>query len=222
MSTTPTPRRVRERSGAVAAPTTPFDRKDAKRARREEQLAVRERIERAERRRKQLILAAAAVASIAGLVALGWWLFGPRSGPQVQNIPIQGQTHIPRNGSHPPYNSVPPTSGWHYGDAVAPWGVSPEPIAAEVFVHNLEHGGIVIHYDCPSGCDEMRTRLENIVRSFPSKVLIAPYPGMFEQTQRPIAVTAWGRLAYLDQVDEPFIRDFVRRFKDRGPELVPD
>jgi hypothetical protein len=198
---------------------TPTDRRALKRQRREAQLATRAKVEGSHQRRQRFLWGGGIILAVAGLVALGYWLFGPEGGPPIQRIPIQGQVHIERNQPHPPYNSTPPTSGWHYGDAVAPWGVSREPIPNEVQVHNLEHGGIMIQYDCPDGCPEIVSRLESIVRSYPSKVILAPYPGIPDHR---IAVTAWGRLAYLDQVDEPFLRRFIQRFKDKGPEYVPD
>ncbi|HEV2123439.1 MAG TPA: DUF3105 domain-containing protein [Chloroflexota bacterium] len=204
---------------AVPDTSSTADRRAVKRQRREAQIAVRQRLEQSERRRKRIIWGTGIFLSIAALVALGWWLFGPIEGGEVQRIPIQGREHIERTQGHPPYNSTPPTSGWHYGDAVAPWGVSREPIANEVQVHNLEHGGILIQYDCPEGCPDIVSRLETIVRSYPSKVLLAPYPDI---PNHRIAVTAWGRIAYLDEVNEPFIRQFIQRFKDKGPEFVPD
>jgi hypothetical protein len=196
------------------------NRKDIKRQRREEQLAQRARLEALESRKRRLIWGGGIAAAVIALGALGVWLFGPTGGPPIQSPQIQGQVHIERGQSHPPYNSVPPTSGWHY-TSPAPWGVSREPILAEIFVHNLEHGGIVISHDCPAGCAETITKLEALVNSYPSKVLLMPYPGLAD-TGHPIALTAWGKLAYVDTVDEGFIRSFIARFKDKGPEFVPD
>ena len=47
---------------------------------------------------------------------------------------------------------------------------------------------------------------------------MAPYPGI----GRRIALTSWGKLAYLDAVDEAFIRRFIAENKDKGPEVFPD
>jgi len=218
MSTRQAPQRS---TAGRPVPDTITGRKDTKRVRREEQLAQRARMERSAHMRRMLILGAVIFAAITALAALGWWLFGPTGGPPVQSIPIQGQVHIQRGQSHPEYNSVPPTSGWHYGDSVAPWGISRDPIVAETFVHNLEHGGVIVSYDCPSGCPDVVSKLEEIVRSYPSKVLLMPFLGL-RDSGHPIAVTAWGKLAYLDAPDEAFIRSFVQRYKDKGPELVPD
>src|SRR5438105_14857462 len=70
-------------------------------------------------------------------------------GPGVDQRPIEGQMHI-----NPPatisYRDNPPASGNHY-PVPAPWGVST--VQREQWVHNLEHGGIVLVYNCPAGCD---------------------------------------------------------------------
>lgn len=197
-------------------------RKDLKRQRRQESAAIRLQAERALRRRQQLMWGGSAALIVLGLAALVFWLTRPDGGVgasgSVQTVPIQGQAHIQRGASHPPYNSKPPTSGWHYGDAVAPAGVSANPIPNEVQVHNLEHGEIMVQYDCPEGCQDMITQLEGIVRSYRSKVILAPYPGL----DRRIALTAWGKIAFLDAVDEPFIRRFIAENKDKAPEVFPD
>jgi hypothetical protein len=213
----PTTQRSAGIDGQPAAST-----KDLKRARREQQLAQRERIEQAERRRRLLIWGGVALAAVAALAALGWWLFGPTEGPEVQTLPIQGQTHIARGQAHPDYNSVPPTSGWHYGDAVAPAGISREPIPNEIQVHNLEHGEIMVQYDCPNGCADIVSKLETVVRGYPKKVILAPYPGLVEKTQHTIALTAWGKLVYLDSADDAYIRRFIAQNKDKAPEFFPD
>jgi hypothetical protein len=208
--------------GATISPpdTSTRQTRDAKRERREALLADRQRQERAAAQRRRLIWVGAAALAVAGLVALGWWLFGPDDS-RIQTFPIQGAQHIQRGESHPPYNSVPPTSGWHYGDAVAPPGVSSQPILDEVQVHNLEHGEIMVQYHCDPACPDVVSKLEAIVRSYPKKVILAPYPAL-SQTGHRIALTSWGRLAYLDDVDEPFIRNYIARFKDKGPEYFPD
>jgi Protein of unknown function (DUF3105) len=58
------------------------------------------------------------------------------------------------------YNHNPPTSGCHYslgaGHAPLAPGVYPPSAAKttpEYWVHNLEHGYVVVSYNCPAGCD---------------------------------------------------------------------
>ena len=124
-----------------------------------------------------------------------------------QRLPDQGRQHISPGTDHPPYSSVPATSGWHYSAPLAPaaWGVHDKELPDEVLVHNLEHGGVGVHYDCPNGCDDLVQELSDIVREF-DKVIMSPYPGM----DRTIALTAWTFLDEFDDFDEARIREFIR------------
>jgi hypothetical protein len=133
-------------------------------------------------------------------------------------MPDQGRDHIQLGEAHPPYNSVPATSGWHY-DTPAPWGVYDQPQAEETLVHNLEHGGIVIQYWCPDGCSDEVERLKALVERYPSKVLLAPYARPLPNR---IALTAWRWIDTFDEFDERRIVDFINQHKDQGPEKVPD
>ena len=58
-------------------------------------------------------------------------------------ITIQGETHIKRGESHPPYNSNPPTSGWHYGDGVGGAGIHDTEVPDELLVQRSNFG-----FDC--------------------------------------------------------------------------
>ncbi len=134
---------------------------------------------------------------------------GTPEGPGLR-IADQGATHVSPGEDHPEYNSVPPTSGWHYDLPLAParWGIYDEPIASEVLLHNLEHGYINVHYDCPEGCPELVGQLTGLVQEGidrGGKMLMSPYPGMDSR----IALTAWTFLDQLDEFDEDRIRAFV-------------
>ena len=73
---------------------------------------------------------------------------GGGTGSVGVNVPDLGATHIQRGETHPPYSSVPATSGWHYSDESSPtrWGVHNEFVPDEVLVHNLEHAGVGVAY----------------------------------------------------------------------------
>jgi hypothetical protein len=177
---------------------------------------------------RNLIIAAVVgvvVIMIAGGLALS------RSGASA-NIPGQQQfpnlvpppasPHIADVTSpHGPYNSNPPTSGWHYGGGTAPWGVQTQPVADELSVHNLEHGGVVIHYRQgldQATVDQLTTLTRELQQQSPCIVLV-PRPAD-KMTESPIAVTAWTWLLREDSFDANTIRAFFRAHVDQGPEKV--
>ena len=124
--------------------------------------------------------------------------------------------HISETDTFAGYNSIPPTTGNHWA-VPAEWGIYDEPVPNERQVHNLEHGGIIIQYD--SEDEGLIARLEELARSlrgFPSCVIVAPYPDM----EHPIALTAWGVLLTMDDLDEAAIREFANFYRDEGPERI--
>lgn len=129
----------------------------------------------------------------------------------------QGRTHISPGQDHPGYNSVPATSGWHYPQPLAPakWAVHVDSIPDEILVHNLEHGGIGVHYNCPEVCDDLVDQLAEIVRDSTRqglKVIMSPYPEIGSK----IAITAWNFIDKFDQFDEQRIRAFIESH-ERSP-----
>ncbi len=125
----------------------------------------------------------------------------------------QGQVHIKIGDSHPPYNSNPPTSGWHYS-LPASWGVYDKPLVDEQAVHNLEHGGIWISYKDID--EETKVNLEKITKANGSSVIMSPR----DANDSKIVLASWTRLEKLDSYDEAKILDFILRNKNKGPESV--
>jgi hypothetical protein len=142
----------------------------------------------------------------------------PPVAASYQVFPQQPATHISEGAEHPPYNSLPPTSGWHYA-RWAPWGISEAPIPDELQVHNLEHGGVLIQYHPDLSTEEV-AQLKEIARNLERrycKILMAPYPKLDKR----VALTAWQRLDKFDTVDQARIEAFAREFVNKGPERVP-
>ena len=125
----------------------------------------------------------------------------------------QGQTHIEPGGGHPDYNSVPASSGWHYGHPAGPtaWGIYNEELADEVLIHNLEHGGIRIHYNCPEGCSELVSQLVDSAR-LGRKVVLSPYTDMESR----IALAAWNYVDIFEEYDAGRIREFIAAHESSG------
>src|SRR3954468_11549389 len=123
-------------------------------------------------------------------MGLGFWLF-TSSKKQTENLPGQafeslGQTHITEGSlDHPPYNSNPPTSGWHWPQP-AQWGTYNTTQPDEQMVHNLEHGGIWISYQ-PDKVDQATIdKLNDFAKRYP---LIIVEPRAADDA--PIVLAAW-------------------------------
>jgi hypothetical protein len=127
-----------------------------------------------------------------------------------QEMPTLPSPHIPYLGAaHLAYNSIPPTSGPHVPQTVAP-GVYREAIPDELQVHALEHGHVLVQYSAATPAGEVRL-LEGIARHHLREVIVAPYGNL----ETGIALTAWGRLEYLDTVDAAAVDAFIRAFAGR-------
>jgi hypothetical protein len=173
------------------------------------------------------------IAAFAILAAAAVMIFLLRSGGDsrpdypypVQTFEDQGREHLPVGQRYDFYNSNPPTSGPHSAQPTD-WGVHEEPVPKEMPVHNLEHCGVAILYDCSAGvplddaqCRELSDQLAALVKSNLSNrkpVLMAPYAGL----EHRIALTAWRTLDTLDQFDEGRVQAFIdaydRKFNPEG------
>jgi hypothetical protein len=147
------------------------------------------------------------------------------------HYPSQGhQGHMPGDDvrfAHFRYSSDPPTSGYHR-EVLAPALINDRPLPRYVQVHLLEHGNILLQYGCL--CPQIARQLAEIADQYNAKlfpgvtspteaqmqaaqenglaVIVAPYPGMAHT----IALTAWTRLATLDQVDAAKIDSFINQW----------
>jgi hypothetical protein len=146
-----------------------------------------------------------------------------------QQIPDEGTpTHIDPSTTWN-YKFYPPTSGPHYsvqGSAPAPWQTVDTLVEGQ-FVHNLEHGGIAILYDCPSGndCTTLKNQLQNYVQNLAPiepqfsevKMVMTPYSrGM----QKKVALVAWHYIEFLDGYNQAEITRFYESHVDKGPEQI--
>lgn len=70
----------------------------------------------------------------------------------VASHPSEGAQHV-AVCSVVSYGTVPPSSGSHYG-VWAAFGIYEFALPQGFWVHDLEHGAVVITYNCPQGCDD--------------------------------------------------------------------
>ena len=118
------------------------------------------------------------------------------------------------------FNSNPPTSGWHVGNALAPWGIQLQPVDDKISVHNIEHGGIIIHYRASLDAASVQT-LDSLARDLQRRnpcVILLPRPD--ELIDSPVVVTSWNYLMPLAEVDTAKITSFFEARIGRGPEAV--
>jgi hypothetical protein len=122
---------------------------------------------------------------------------GPEGGSGPCHVVLEEHAALP--GLHVDYCSAltydgnPPASGSHYPswpafkayDAPVPWGY---------LLHGLEHGAIVISYNCPQGCADDLAAAKTFMASLPNKagcqkpsVILTPEPNL----EVPIAASAW-------------------------------
>ena len=167
---------------------------------------VAQRVERQRRRRRTWVLRGVGIVAV---LAGGFFAYrGLMQEYPGRAVPTLGNQHVASvNTPHIPYNTRPPTSGPHLPD-LAPWGIHDKSVSDELQVHNLEDGGVLVQYDCRD-CEELVTKLKAIVSRYPDQVILAPYPNL----ETRIALTAWGHIDTLDEVDEPRIVRFIEAYR---------
>jgi Protein of unknown function (DUF3105) len=117
----------------------------------------------------------------------------------VQEQAIEGFLHVPVC-SYVAYGTKPPSSGNHY-PIWAAYKTYTSPVPEGFFVHNLEHGTIVLTYNCPDGCDDDVTAAQTMLDALPAdpdcaaqgsavrrRSLMTPDPDL----DVPFAASAWG------------------------------
>jgi hypothetical protein len=172
-------------------------------------------------RRRRLMVGGVAVVIAAVLIALVLTFLKPPASAQGRQVPIEGnRTHVAQ-GTVVQYRNRPPSSGDHY-DQPAGYGFFQREIPTGNWVHDLEHGGIVVLYR-PDLCDQAcQAQLQDTYSSAPTsqlfpgtrKMLVMPY----QEMDHAIAAVAWGWVDELDAFDKDRILAFYRAHVDRGPE----
>lgn len=124
------------------------------------------------------------------------------------------------------YPNNPPTSGPHY-PVPTNFKTYDKPLPPGFWVHNMEHGGIVVLYNCPSGCAGEVAQLQAIIDAIPpdpvctmfmtgaeKRILMVPYPAL----DVPFAVAAWGHSLKSTCLDPAAIKAFINERYAMGPE----
>jgi hypothetical protein len=94
-------------------------------------------------------------------------------------------------------------------------------VADGYLVHNLEHGHVVISYDCSklADCVSAKAQIRGLLQRYNNGKLVAVPRNNADAA---IALTAWGWLEKLDGYDEPRMTAFINAWRDRGPEKTAE
>lgn len=152
----------------------------------------------------------------------------PASGRLGEPQDDQGRGHL-NPGDFKRYTLCPPASGQHYaspGGPIAPrfYGPNDETIP-QGWVHNLEHGGLVVLYSCGhGGCGTADLdKLRALTNNFPNSPVCAVPAGIdgpvvtrFEEMPHPFAALVWDRVLYQDTLDTNQILKFFATEGERG------
>lgn len=144
---------------------------------------------------------------------------------KVDQWPDMGGAHVPI-GTNVTYNSNPPSSGPHY----PVWAAFQEfttPVPRSYYVHDLEHGAIVLLYNCASPCPDIVQGLRDAAAAIPddplcagsgvrARVVITPDPLI----DGPVAAAAWDFTYNAACLDAATLTQFARDHYGHGPESV--
>jgi hypothetical protein len=181
------------------------------------------------------VLAAAVVVALpaCGSSSGGGGADGPPSAPAgscnavTQEHAIEGYTHVPVC-SAVTYGTRPPSSGNHYPIWAAYQSYTND-LPEGFWVHNLEHGGVVFSYNCPSGCASDIAAAQALIDGLPDdpacspsagdprvRMLMTPDPGLDVK----FAASSWGWTLRADCFDQSAFGAFVQAHYGQGREAI--
>jgi len=143
--------------------------------------------------------------------------------------PNMGAQHV-AVGTKVTYTYCAPASGNHFN---APGTAGPIParvygpndqVLPQGWIHNLEHGAIVILYrgDSPGATADGQAQLRQLYDNFPNspvcnipKGQLAPVIARFDQMSSPFQAIVWGRVLPLDTLDQAKILAFYEQWAEK-------
>ena len=152
-----------------------------------------------------------------------------------QTQPDMGRTHIAL-GATQTYLSCPPASGDHVnqppsGPIPARYYGPDESTIPQGWLHNLEHGGLVVLYSCKDGCPDDATlaKLKAFVTTgFPDSPVchlpagnVAPVVTRFDDMSTKFAGLVWDRVLLQDTLDTAqLLKFYATEGEQFNPELL--
>ncbi|MDB4961891.1 MAG: hypothetical protein JWP01_1890 [Myxococcales bacterium] len=141
----------------------------------------------------------------------------------LTTVPAETGSHVPV-GTPIEWSTDPPATGTHFG-AWAGWNRHYPRLDRGYYVHNAEHGGIVLLYNCPTGCQDVVDSLLDVARNAEpdpqctgvvrNRIIVAADPLLPPDVQ--VAAVSWTTL-YTASCFDPYVTTFTRNRYRRGPE----
>ncbi len=140
----------------------------------------------------------------------------------VETLPNQGNQHV-ADGVEVTYTSNPPASGPHYAHWIHS-GVYDRALDPRGYVHNLEHGWVVLLYrpDAPAATVKL---MEDFWFDPPAdpecpgiavpRILVSPAPDL----PAPVAAVAWTHVLRADSFDQATLEAFFRACRNAATEM---
>lgn len=131
----------------------------------------------------------------------------------ADSTPNRGQAH--KDGDLD-YTDDPPASGDHSG-CWGPWGVQETELPPENWVHNLEHGGVVLLYSCTDLCDGELETLTAWAETLPvGRMILTSYPTMSWR----YAAVSWQHRLMMNCLDTEAMQHFFDDHVGLAPENI--
>ncbi|PRP97898.1 hypothetical protein ENSA5_31310 [Enhygromyxa salina] len=128
----------------------------------------------------------------------------------------EGGIHV-EQGSDIEWTNNPPHSGDHY-PTWETWGEHETPVARGHWVHNMEHGAIVLVYNCPEGCEAELELLREVMAAVPDRRMLMTEDPLLDGPR--FAAVAWNWVYEFDAPDMDALVCFVEQHYNHAPESV--
>jgi hypothetical protein len=181
------------------------------------------------RTRLIFIVLAAVIVLAAAAVGIGFIMSGGDGGGetgaigdggicQLETFPALEATHVQELPDGYEYNSIPATSGFH-NSQTAIWNLYDQPVPQINYVHNLEHGGMVIQYGSEVSDADIAS-IANWYQQDTRGLIVAPLSEEMEEEDPTLAdkivANAWTHMMKCTGYDESALDEFSDDY--RGPQ----
>jgi hypothetical protein len=147
----------------------------------------------------------------------------------TKGITVPGAAHVPVC-TRVDYETNPPSGGNHWG-VWAAFKAYASPVPRESYVHDMEHGAVVLLYRCDSSaaCPEVVKELEDVRAGVTSDSLCVASPGGVNarivltpdpMLDTPVAAAAWGATYTATCLDKASLANFIADVYGKGPEAT--